>query len=68
MKSVALVLHSLPGRVRLEVPGMVDRPDLARRFEKKLGTVRGISRAQFSALTGRALVEFDARLLTLEEL
>lgn len=66
MKSVAVVLHSLPGRVRLEVPEMVDRPDLARHFEKKLGSVRGISRARFSELTGRALIEFDERILSCE--
>ena len=51
------VLHSLPGRVRVHLPGWSGQSKLG--IEKKLRQVWGVRSVQANPLTGNILVQFD---------
>lgn len=55
-------------RARIEVPGLERNSRLGAELLGRLRSRTGVSRAQLSPLTGRVLVEFDARQLDLEGL
>jgi cation-transporting P-type ATPase I len=55
------VLHSLPGRVRIHVPGMSSTGVGA--AEQRLRRIRGVVRVSASSLTENVLVEFDSARL-----
>ena len=52
-----LVLHTLPGRLRVHVPGW-SAPD-GPRLEGRLLRLRGVTHAQANPLTGNVLVLYD---------
>jgi cation transport ATPase len=54
------VLHTVPGRVRVHVPGWSGQGK--RRIETRLRAVQGVRSAQANALTGNILVQFDPRV------
>lgn len=58
----ALILHSLPGRIRYRLRGLRSRPEVELRLLDALGGYPGISEIQVSARTGTVLVEYDQRL------
>lgn len=58
------VVHTLPGRLRLEIKEMHRRPDLAERLEALLPLKMGISAAQANTATGRLLVYYAPDQIT----
>lgn len=57
------VAHSLPGRVRLIVPGLAGNRKMAGLIIKKLTRVKGVHLVKANPLTGRLLVYFNKRLV-----
>lgn len=55
-------------RARIEVPGLERDSSLGGELLRRLRSRTGVSRAQLCPLTGRVLVEFDARQLDFESL
>ncbi len=51
------IVHSLPGRLRVHVPGW--KGQQKRRVEAQLRGVMGVQRVQANALTGNLLISFD---------
>ncbi|MDC7239830.1 MAG: hypothetical protein PQJ50_05665 [Spirochaetales bacterium] len=66
------VVHSLPGRVRLSVPGLKMVPEEFLYLEEELcsifQTIKGINSFELSPYSGRALIHFDTELFTEREL
>ncbi|CAN0363069.1 unnamed protein product, partial [Phaeothamnion confervicola] len=56
-----LYIHSIPGRLRLELPALLGNPSLAGRLEDSLAQTRGFKSVHASPLTGRILVHYDQR-------
>ncbi|OAT85791.1 HAD-IC family P-type ATPase [Desulfotomaculum copahuensis] len=56
------VLHFLPGRMRIEMPGLQGAKNLSRQLERRLNTVKGVTAARANPLTGRLLIVYDNRL------
>src|SRR5260370_15165089 len=54
------VLHTVPGRVRVHVPGWYGKGK--RSIETRLREVQGVRSAQANALTGNILVQFDPKV------
>ncbi|GAB6158161.1 hypothetical protein JCM39194_13610 [Desulfotomaculum varum] len=66
--AVIPVVHRLPGRVRLRVPGLQGNHRLAGVIAASLSQKKGVFLVRASALTGRVLVCFDESNLKLPEL
>lgn len=58
------VVHSLPGRLRLQVPGLKRVPEPYRHLEKELldlvTLLPGVTSLSLCYVTGRALIHYDA--------
>ena len=52
-------VHTLPGRVRLQVTGLKGNRELAVQWAAAMGALPNISRASASGLTGRVLIYYD---------
>jgi hypothetical protein len=61
-------VHLVPGRLRLEVPALLDNPTMCQDLPRELTKHPGIQQVSCSPLTGRALVEFDPKLCRAESL
>ncbi len=59
------IVHHLPGRLRLEVPELYHRPDLASRLVKELTASSVISDVQVDCRSARLLLKYPPQLLTL---
>ena len=55
----ATVVHALPGRVRMRVPLLHDRPTLAEAIAAAVGSVEGVSEVEVRAYTGSVLCTYD---------
>jgi hypothetical protein len=55
-----MVLHAIPGRVRLSVSQVKGSPERARRLQQQLEECEGVERAVAKAATGSVVVEYDA--------
>ncbi|HYG58040.1 MAG TPA: hypothetical protein VD902_08270, partial [Symbiobacteriaceae bacterium] len=64
MPAGATILHQLPGRLRLEVPGLYRRFALAEKLEVKLCEKPGVLAVRVSARTARVLLAYDSKRLT----
>lgn len=62
------MVHKLPGRVRLQVPGLQGNHRLAGVIAAAVSQKKGVFLARASALTGRVLIFFDESNLQLTEL
>lgn len=58
----------LPGRIRLEAPLLVGRPEECRRLDRRLMTLAGVREVAVNFRTGRILVRFDEAAVRREEL
>jgi len=54
-----LYIHSLPGRLRVEVPHIKGSSRELKRLEGSLRSVTGVADVEGSTLTGRMLVKYD---------
>lgn len=59
VRSIGLYLHSAPGRLRVEVPGLRGRAVTAAALADRLKELPGVFSVEASAATGRALVTFN---------
>lgn len=59
------VVHSIPGRVRLQIPGLKQVPDEYRHLEKELldlaTLLPGVTDLSLCFVTGRALLHYDGK-------
>ena len=62
------VRSSVPGRLRLVVPGLRRVPERERALEHAVRNAPGVRQARASAWTGTLLVEFDPRVGTVERI
>lgn len=62
------LIHYLPGRLRLELLGLRDNPQLAAQISQAAGELKGVYQVQASTQTGRLLILFDESLLQLSEI
>ncbi|MBC7325865.1 MAG: cation-translocating P-type ATPase [Moorella sp. (in: Bacteria)] len=53
------VVHRLPGRLRLHLPGLARRKQLAGELASRLAALPGIRRAVASPVSGRVLLQYD---------
>jgi hypothetical protein len=60
------VVHSLPGRVRVHLPGW-SRPELTS-LEHRLRQARGVRGVRANALTGNVLIHFDPGVVDMTKL
>ncbi len=58
------VIHSLPGRLRIELPGLSNNPGLASLLEGSLTLAKGIIRARAGCSSGRLLVVYAPDILS----
>lgn len=65
LMAAGLYIHILPGRLRIDLPGLKTNPALAQEIHRLIGSPE-IHRVQCSPVTGRALVEFDPNATTVE--
>jgi len=59
---IVVVIHRLPGRVRLRTPGLYRNPTQKERIERRLARQPGIRAVSANTLTGAVLVHFDATM------
>jgi hypothetical protein len=58
----------LPGRIRLESPQLLGRPEECRRLHRRLAALAGVREVAVNFRTGRILVRFDEGSVRREEL
>ena len=60
------VVHSIPGRLRLSVPGLNKVPEHMKKYDKYTTSVikmhKGIDDISYSYITGKILVMYDANI------
>jgi hypothetical protein len=57
----AAPIHSIPGRLRVHVPGIKGNSAGARRIEASLRQVKGVLSAEARELTGSIVIQYDPR-------
>lgn len=66
------VVHSLPGRLRLSVPGLNQVPEEFKKFEvnltKLIKLAGGINEVEYSYLTHKVLLKYDPKKITEKEI
>ncbi|NLJ79454.1 MAG: cation-translocating P-type ATPase [Firmicutes bacterium] len=58
------VIHTVPGRLRLEVENISGRPDIAVHLEKNMLLQEGISKSEANPVTGRILIHYAPNLVS----
>ncbi|MHB8171654.1 MAG: heavy metal translocating P-type ATPase [Thermincolia bacterium] len=58
MSQGIIVLHKIPGRVRMKTRQLYDNQDFANLLQEKLGVIPGVREVQTNILTGTLLVNF----------
>lgn len=61
----ATVCSEMPGRVRLQIAGLRGDAAMAAALDVRLRVLPGVTRVEVSALTGKALVQYDPEQTTL---
>lgn len=61
-------LRLLPGRIRIEIAGLKDNPNMADILQRHFSTVKGINRFVPCTATGRALIEYDEKRADMQEI
>ncbi len=62
------VLYFFPGYVRLRVKEIKNNPDYGKKIEGLLMTVRGITKVEFSTITGSLLIRYNPASIDVERL
>jgi hypothetical protein len=62
------IVSEMPGRVRLQMAGLRGNQAHAAALKARLLTLPGVSRVEASALTGKALVEYDPNRVSLPDI
>lgn len=63
-----MILSSIPGRLRLEVPSLIKRPSLCKQLRDYLLTLEGVTQARVNCQTGRILLHFDTNKISEQQL
>ena len=63
IRGVVETVHSLPDRMRLRVPSLVDDPDGAALLQKSLASVEAITSARVNPVSGSVVIRFDPNAL-----
>jgi Heavy metal associated domain 2 len=56
---VISVVHRLPGRIRVQCPGLVGRPSAALRMEEGVRALKGVGEVAANPVTGSVLAFYD---------
>lgn len=62
------IIHLLPGRLRLSVPGLHGNQAMAGDLARRLSEIPGITAGQVNPVTGRVLIFFEPKQITLYRL
>jgi len=62
------VLHTLPGRVRLRVRELRDRPELAGRLTVLISSLKGVECVRLNRWCANLVITFDRQLITLGQI
>lgn len=54
------LVHAIPGRVRLKLPGLRDNQDFAERIQRDLPNLEGVDAVEANPGTGSVLIHYDA--------
>jgi copper chaperone CopZ len=68
LSAMGLYLHILPGRLRLDIPGLRHGEQTVAAIEASLANLPGVRKVQCSTRTGRALIELDSRQVQVESI
>jgi len=63
-----LIVSAIPGRLRLEIRDLVNKPFLCRLINNKIKETNGVIKIEVNHRTGRVLIEFDELIVSSEEL
>jgi hypothetical protein len=55
--------HAMPGRVRFEVPSLVDAPAQAEQLQSRMAALEGVERVVSSPTTGSETIEYREKLV-----
>ena len=61
-------IHYLPGRVRINMPGLINKACTAEKLSRGLSSAKGIFSYDINIFTGRVLIYFDEAMYSLENL
>ena len=60
--------HVIPGRLRVELFGLRDNPDVALRFKQVFSSIDGILHLETNIVTGKILLQYDEQVLSSNQL
>jgi len=60
--------HHVQGRLRVKTPFIKRSPSAAQEIKRLLGHIQGIEAAQISTVTGSALIHYDPKAVSSEEI
>jgi P-type Ca2+ transporter type 2C len=60
--------HVISGRLRTELYGLKNNPDVAHRFEQVFSAIEGVLQIETNIISGKILLQFDENMVSLEEL
>ena len=60
--------HVISGRLRIELYGLKNNPDVALQSEKVFSSIKGICYIETNIITGKILLQYDENIITLDEL
>ena len=52
-------LHHIPGRMRVKIPLLKERPAVVAEIQERLQTMDGVERVQINIITGSVLIYYD---------
>ncbi|MDQ0199112.1 cation-translocating P-type ATPase [Neobacillus ginsengisoli] len=60
--------HVISGRLRTELYGLKNNPDIALHFEQAFSSIKGILHVETNIISGKILLQYDENIISLEEM
>ena len=60
--------HVISGRLRTELYGLKNNPDVGLQFEQVFSSIKGILYIETNIISGKILLQYDENIISLEEL